>query len=319
MVLFVSEAAIAFYLFRVPSDGLAMRRVYTRVENVSEPSAFEGRFAAGRPKPLREEDTAFLSVWIRPALAAGSDEVSRTIAVREHVHYAAPIGPERSAAANPLPALREAISRGAQPPEALCGTFARWLVAAARAGGFEARLLHLRPETAGPGSPWLDPNTGHYTAEIFLPSQKVWVLMDAFYNSHFRLKGRLAGALDLHQALRRLPSAGQVEVVQGPTQIRGMDARVLLPYFAHLAVIGDAAYLSGPEMLLRRERLQIVNWVDPGDPPLRPWDSLALQVLLYLGVGLVVGIVLLAGVGWSLGRAWWTALTPGHSGSRRSR
>jgi hypothetical protein len=276
-----------------------MRRIYTRVENVGDARLFAERYAAGRPIALREDDTAFLAAWIRPALAAGPDDVTRTIALRERIHHAAPIGDERSAAANPLPALREAISRGVRPPEALCGTFARWLVAAARAGGFEARLLHLRPRAAGPGSPWLDPNTGHFTTEIFLPSERTWILMDAFYNSHFRLHGRLAGALDLHQTLGNLSSAGQVEVVQGPTQVRGMDARLLLPYFGHLAVIGDAAFLSGPEMLLRRERLPIVNWVDDGDPPLRPWDSLALQLFLYLGVGVIVGIVLLARAGWS--------------------
>lgn len=294
------EAAIGLYLFGVPADGLAMRRVYTRVENVGDPRLLAERFAAGRPITLRDDDTAFLAAWIRPALAAGSDDVTRMIALRERIHHVAPIGEEHSAPANPVSALREAISRGARPSEALCGTFARWLVAAARTGGFEARLLHIRPKAAGPGSPWRDPNTGHYTTEIFLPSERVWILMDAFYNAHFRLNGRLVGAWDLHEALGKASSAGQVEVVQGRTQIPGMDARLLLPYFAHLAVIGDAAFLSGPEMLLRGERLRIVNWVDPGDPPFRPWDSLALQVFLYLGVGLTVGLVLLACVSWSI-------------------
>jgi hypothetical protein len=224
------------------------------------------------------------------------------IALRERIHHAAPIGQERSAAANPLPALREAISRGTRPSEALCGTFARWLVAAARAGGFEARLIHLRPKGTGPGSPWLDPNTGHYTTEIFVPSEKVWILMDAFYNSHFRINGRLAGALELHQALEIPPYIDQVEVVQGPTQIRGMDARVLLPYFAHLAVVGDAAFLSGPEMLLRGERLHIVNWIDAGDIPLRARDSAVLRFFVFLGAGLMIASVVVARMVWSRGR-----------------
>jgi len=298
-LLLVLEGAIGVYLFRVPSDGLAMRRIYTSVVNVADPRVFGDRASVGRRVPFREEDSAFLNVWIGPALAAGLDDVTRTIALRERVHHAVPIGEERATTANPVPAFREAVLRGTRPPDALCGTFARLLVAAARAAGFDARLLHLRPKTTGPGSQWLDPNTGHYTAEIFLPSERAWVLMDAFYNTHFRVNGRLAGALDLHQALRNRSSDGQVEVIQGPAQHRGMDAHVLLPYFAHLAVIGDAAFLSGPEMLLHGERLPIANWIDSGDTPLRPWDSFVLHFFLTLGVGLAVGTVLLVWIRWS--------------------
>lgn len=281
------EGALGVYLLAVPQDGLAMRRIYTSVANVADPGAFGERDPAGPPAALGEEDVAFLRAWTDPVLAGRGNEHGRVAALREHVHRAAPIGPETNAPANPVPGLREALRRGERPPEALCGAFARLFVAAARVGGFDARLLHLRPRGAGPGSPWLDPNTGHYTAEIFLPSSGRWVVMDPLYNAHFLVDGMPAGALDLHRALERARPSGHVAVVQGPTQVGGMDAAALLPYFAHLAVVGDAAFRSGPGMLLRGERLRMVNWVDPPDPPLRRWDGIALAVFLGLAIGLV--------------------------------
>lgn len=164
------EGTLGVYLVVVPQDGLAMRPLYTSVANVADPAAFVARNPAGPPPALGEEDVAFLRAWTSPVLAGGPDEHARVVALREHVHRAAPIGPEANASANPVPALRKALRRGERPPEALCGTFARLLVAAARVGGYDARLLHLRPRAAGQTGPWLDPNTGRYTAELFLPS-----------------------------------------------------------------------------------------------------------------------------------------------------
>lgn len=308
LVLLAIEGALGVYLLAVPEDGLAMRRLYTSVANVADPAAFGARNPAGPPPALGAEDVAFLRAWTLPVLAGGQDEQGRVVALREHVHRAAPIGPETNASANPVPGLRKALRRGERPPEALCGTFARLLVAAARVGGYDARLLHLRPRAAGPAGPWLDPNTGHYTAELFLPSLGRWVIMDPLYNAHFLVDGMPAGALELHSAIRHADASRRVVVAQGVTQVRGMDAAVLLPYFAHLAVVGDAAFRSGPEMLLRGERLRMVNWLDPTDPPLRRWDGIALAAFLGLGVGLVgAGGVAIARAGWD-----WRAVGANH-------
>jgi hypothetical protein len=299
LVLLGLEGALGAYLVVVPQDGLAMRRLYTSVANVTDPAAFGARNPAGPPPALGEEDVAFLRAWTEPVLAGKPDEYARVVALREHVHRAVPIGPEPNAPANPVPALRKALRRGERPPEALCGTFARLLVAAARVHGYDARLLHLRPRTARPAGPWLDPNTGHYTAELFLPSLGRWVVMDPLYNAHFLVDRLPAGALDLHRALERPHASGHVAVMQGPTQGGRMDATTLLPYFAHLAVVGDAAFRSGPEMLLRGERLRMVNWLDPTDPPLRRWDGLALAAFLGLGVALVgAGGLAIARIRW---------------------
>lgn len=288
LALVALEAALGAYLFVVPGDGIAMRRLYTRMENVADPDTFEAVRPAGPPAALAETDVAFLREWTRPALEAAPDDLARMVAVREQVHRAIPIGPEINLAPNPVPGLREAFRRGEVQPAALCGTFARLLVAAVRVGGYDARLLHLRPTVTGPASPWLDPNTGHYTAEIFLPSLKGWVVMDPLYNAHFLVDGRPGGVLALHQVLRPSGASRRVEVVQGPTQVRGMNATTLLPYFVHLSVIGDTAFRSGPEMLLRGERVRIVHWLDPDDPPLRPRDGMAVSAFTTLGVGLIV-------------------------------
>jgi hypothetical protein len=107
---------------------------------------------------------------VAPLLTLAENDLARVVRLRAQVHDAAPIGQEVSVLPNPVPALREAALRGERPAAVLCGTLARLLVASARVAGFEARVLHLRPRGTGPGSPWLDSNTAHYTAEVFVPS-----------------------------------------------------------------------------------------------------------------------------------------------------
>jgi hypothetical protein len=298
LALLVLEGALGLYLLQVPGDGLAVRRIYTRVENVSDPVRFEARGPTDPPRALGDADVAFLRAWVAPLLTLAGNDLARVVRLRAQVHDAAPIGQELSVLPNPVPALREAALRGGRPAAVLCGTLARLLVASARVAGFEARVLHLRPRGAGPGSPWLDPNTGHYTAEVFVPSLGCWVIMDPLYNAHFTVSGTLAGGLAVHQALAGPSSRMQVRIQQGATQIRGLDATTLLPYFGHLAAVGDAAFLSGLQMLLRGERLRMVNWLAPGDPPLREWDATLEAVFGVAGV--VLGLLLAAsGV-----RAW---------------
>jgi hypothetical protein len=296
------EAALGVYLVGVPADGLDMRRLYSRlVEDTTDPAVFNARASAMRPMPLRAEDVRALRAWVHPAWAAGADDRARVIALRGLVHHAFPIGPEVvGPRVNPVPELVRAIAAGTRPSEALCGTFARVLVAAVRVAGLEARLLHIRPALAGPGTPWPDPETGHYTTEVFLPSEGGWVVMDSFYNAHFRLDGSLAGALALHQAMRDPPrgSGRVIEVVQGQPQRADMDAHTLLPYFARLSVrvdpLGDPRRISGLRMLLGGERGVILAWQDAEAVSPRAWDALSVWVFVVLGIGLAAGVVLLA-------------------------
>jgi hypothetical protein len=140
------------------------------VENVSGPVRFEARGPTDPPPALGDADVAFLRAWVAPLLTLAENDLARVVRLRAQVHDAAPIGQEVSVLPNPVPALREAALRGERPAAVLCGTLARLLVASARVAGFEARVLHLRPRGTGPGSPWLDSNTAHYTAEVFVPS-----------------------------------------------------------------------------------------------------------------------------------------------------
>lgn len=133
--------------------------------------------------------------------------------------------------------------------------------------------------------------------------------MDPLYNAHFLLDGKPAGALDLHLALEHPRPFGHVAVVQGPTQDSRMNATTLLPYFAHLAVVGNAAFRSGPEMLLRGERLRMLNWLEPTDPPLRRWDGMALAAFL----GLEVGLVAAGGVAIARAGRDWRVVGANHS------
>jgi hypothetical protein len=294
LIVLAIEAGLGFYLWTVPADGLGMRRLYTRVvETTGDPTIFNSGIP-GHQVNMAENDVAFLRVWIQPALARGHDDASRVAALRELVHHALPIGPEVGSAIDPVPAFVQAMSLGRKPTTALCGTFARLLVAAARVAGFDARLLHIRPAVAGAGTPWPDPDTGHYTTEVFLPSEGRWVVMDAFYNAHFRIGGQTSGALDLHQALRdgKTPG-GTVEVVQGRTQDPQMDAHILLPYFGRLSVRGEAAFQSGVDMLLRQPPRLILTWAGQGDSSLRAWDATVLRIFILLGLGLTVAIVVL--------------------------
>jgi len=121
-----------------------------------------------------------------------------------------------------------------------CATAAIVMLDAARALGLEARRceLHVRGDEA---------LEAHSTVEVWAVEEGRWVVMDPTFDCSYEIDGRPAGALDIHEAVRR-GAMRSVRVIRAEAS-KGLDpfTYVVNPllYYRHISIrLGGGAYLD---------------------------------------------------------------------------
>ena len=181
----------------------------------------------------------------------------------------------------------EGLLRNRRHDSGLCDAFATLFVGAAISIGLPARVVHLNT-SAGTDS------RGHYTAEVYLPDQQRWVVMDPLYNCYYSVEDRPLSALDLHRLARK--SQAHIVKVERTTGPKGPPGLHLDNYYRYFQIVNRTDF-DTYRLNLFGDKLLFLNWVGDGASVLGRREA-ALRVILFFiwpAVALVTAAVLIVG------------------------
>jgi hypothetical protein len=284
LVALLIEAALGFYLLRVPPDGLGMRRILARVVNSSREEDFLRQKSPAQVVGISQRDLDTLMPLVEPLVSEASGMVKALILrdwVSRNLRVSQSTPPHLS-----VSDLIAGIKGPEEPPAVWCDAYAKIFFLAARAVGAEARIVHL---SGGPQRAL----QAHYANEVWVPRLSKWVYVDGFFNLHIEIDGRPASALEIHKAAFSLAAAEKIIIKRGRFSRDEFLPQKYLDLFQHLQIVGGPVFSSGRGLLLKNKQVLFYNLVDKISPPLRRGARLSIFLFKYLLPLLILIFVIL--------------------------